>query len=209
MLLQLFLTGFTASLLYASTCCYGQDKLITLGGDTIAVKIPAQAAAAGLPPHTEGKSIEYGFSRIAVVYPPDSVRLHLPGEIAGYIRQKAGRQAGAGIYLSKMVPPLTRFAEDRETKLLFMQRIGVHGDFSFWYFRQRSVYGTQPYYMFEVKGSEPVLIETYSQFVAWAQKNPQFSSLPRQIPATRSQKHNPYALFGYLQKLIDYLNKKP
>lgn len=209
MLPQLYLFVFTTGLLIACTCCYGQDKLLTLDGDTIAVKIPARVTDAGLPRHTEGKSIEYGFSRIAVVYPPDSVRLHLPGEIVGYIRQNPGKRSGTGIYLSKMVPPLTRFAEDREPKMLFMQRIGVHGNYSFWYFRQRSVYGTQPYYMLEVKGSEGVLIETYRQFVAWAKKHPLFYSLPGQVPATRSQKHNPYYLFGYLQKLTDYLNNKP
>ncbi|MCU0376482.1 MAG: hypothetical protein MUF24_14335 [Chitinophagaceae bacterium] len=197
------------SLLKATACCYGQDKVITLQGDTLIVQIPRQPTAVGLPRAALGKTIEYGFRQIAVSYRPDSVRMHLPGQIAGYIRQNPGRHSGTGIYLSKKVPPLTRYTEDREPKMLFMQRIGMHGSYSFWYFRLRSVYGTQPYYMLEHEGSNAVVVETYSQFTAWVQQHPALSSLLGRLPASRSQKRNPYALFSYLQLLTEHLNKQP
>jgi hypothetical protein len=196
-------------LLMAAASGNGQDKVITLQGDTLNVQIPQQPKATGLQHDALGKSIEYGFRQIVVVYPADSIRLHLPGEITGYIRHRPGRHSGTGLYLCKAVPPLTRFTEDREPQKLFMQRIGLHGSLSFWYFRLRTVYGTQPYYLIEQQGSKPVLVETYSQFAAWAQQYPPLGSLLSTIPASRSQRHNPYALFGYLQALTDRLNHQP
>jgi hypothetical protein len=196
-------------LLQATACCYGQDKVITLQGDTLIVQIPLKPTTVGLPRAALGKPIEYGFRQIAVLYSPDSVRMHLPGQIAGYIRQNPGRRSGTGIYLSKKVPPLTRFTEDREPQMLFMQRIGMHGSYSFWYFRLRSVYGSQPYYLLEHQGSTPVVVETYRQFTNWVQQHPELNSLVARLPASRSQKRNPYALFSYLQLLTDHLNMQP
>jgi hypothetical protein len=188
-----------------------QDKVYTWQGDSIEVNIPGDPWRALRINYTNlGQSRDYGFSRIAVIYGKDSIRIHSPFQISGFYRKSLGKHLGSGYFESTIIYEQQLFWHARQRQTLngtpnrvFRQLILRHPDLSIWHFRKNAGYNLpSSYYFFETAADSNVFVN-YKEWKNWASMHPPFDGILSQLPKPSKRTGG---LFGYFERVAKKYN---
>ncbi|HSK12224.1 MAG TPA: hypothetical protein VK907_03360 [Phnomibacter sp.] len=190
-----------------------QDKVILISGDTIPVLVSGDPVKeGGISRRSMGFPNDYGFARVVIIYPDDSIRVQLPGQIRGYYKKDGGRYLGSGYYESREVDEKQLGYNRGQVKKVFFQRVAHHRDLTIWYYREHVGEAIpERYFFFEKKDVEaPDMIYSYRDWLRWAAANPPFDTIRQKIPPTSKGKRREYSLFKYFQDVMKrYKEMKP
>ena len=188
-----------------------QDKVVLLNGDSIPCKIPGNPRKeTDLSNKALGYMNDYGFKSVVVIYPGDSIRIHRPGEIKGYVRKERGTYLGAGFFVSRLVNEKDLNYKIGNTRNVFLQRVNLHKDYTFWYYREDlGDPMPAPYFLIEIKGREGFdLVTGYKSWKRWAVNHPPFGEITFEKGKPKRGKYWVGSFFAYLVDVVDEYKKR-
>ncbi|MCU0404874.1 MAG: hypothetical protein MUE99_10045 [Chitinophagaceae bacterium] len=191
---------------------WAQDKVVLLNGDSIPCKIPGNPRKeTDLSNQAIGRINDYGFKSVVAIYPGDSIRIHRAGEIKGYVKQEKGTYLGAGFFVSRIINEKDINYKIGNTRSVFLQRVNLHKDYTFWYYREDlGDPMPAPYFLIETKGREGFdLITSYKSWKRWAIAHPPFGEIT--FEKGKPKKKGKYwvgPFFAYLVDVVDEYKKR-
>ncbi len=192
------------------TSLFGQDKVVLLNGDSIPCTIPGNPRKeTDLSHQAIGRTNDYGFKSVVAIYPGDSVRIHRPGEIQGYVKQQKGTYLGSGFFISRTIHEKNLNYKYGNTRMVFLQRINLHKDYTFWFYREDLGDALPaPYFLIERRGYEGFdLITGYKSWKRWAVNHPPFGDIPFAKGKPKKGKSWVGSFFVYLVDVMDAYKK--
>jgi hypothetical protein len=205
------LTVVLISLVWHAT--FAQDKIILRNGDTVAVVIPADPRKeTDLSNKAIGHMNDYGFKSVVVIYRQDSIRIHRPGEIKGYLREKNGTYLGSGHFESRVINEQQLGYRIANNRTVFLQRVNFHKDITIWYFRE-DLGNAMPdgYFLLEQAGVPGTsLVNSYKAWGKWAINYPPLDEITYKKPLPKKAKNQDGPYFKYLMEIMEiYKTKYP
>ena len=190
---------------------FGQDKVVLLNGDSISCKIPGNPRKeTDLGNQAIGRINDYGFKSVVVIYPGDSIRIHRPAEIMGYVKQEKGTYLGAGFFVSRLITEKDLGYKAGNTRNVFLQRVNLHKDYTIWYYREDLGEAMPaPYFLIEKKGREGFdLVTGYKGWKRWAVSHPPFGEITFEKGKPKKGKYWVGSFFAYLVDVVDEYKKR-
>lgn len=192
---------------------FSQDKVILRNMDSIDVVIPADPRKeTDLSNKAIGRMNNYGFKSVVAIYHKDSIRIHRPGEIKGYLREENGTYLGSGHFVSRVINDQQLGYRIDNNRTVFLQRVNFHKDITIWYFRE-DLGNAMPdgYFLLEQRGvTGTTLINSYKAWVKWAVNYPPLGDITYENPVPKPAKHRDGPYFKYLKEIMEtYKTKYP
>lgn len=188
-----------------------QDKVVLLTGDTVNVFIPGDPRKeTNLTNAAIGNLNEYGFKRVIAVYGKDSIRIHYPFQVKGYIRTKNGPFLGSGFFFSRTLDEKLLVFKLSGSRDVFFQRVNFHKGLVLWYYREDLGNSMpQSYFFAELPGSPQLIrINTYKEWKKWVVYHPPLDSISARVPAPKKRgKRAVGSYFSYLVEVMDKYKK--
>lgn len=190
---------------------FAQDKVVLLNGDTVNVFIPGDPRKETRLSHAAiGNLNEYGFRRVIAVYGKDSVRIHYPTQVKGYVRAKNGPFLGSGFFFSRTIDEKQLVFKLAGSRDVFLQRVNFHKDLVIWYYREDLGNSMpQSYFFAELRGTPKLIsINTYREWKKWVVYHPPLDSLSDTLkPPIKRGKKAVGSYFNYLVTVMDNYKK--
>jgi hypothetical protein len=192
---------------------WAQDKVVLLNGDTLPCKIPGNPKKeTDLNARALGNMNDYGFKTVVVIYPGDSIRIHRPVEIKGYVKKERGDYLGSGYFFSRIIHERDHLGYKKgTTRPVFLQRVNFHKDYTIWFYREDFFDATpDTYFLVEAKGREGYdLITGYSGWKKWAVNHPPLGELTFEKGKPKKKvKSRTGSFFLYLVEIMDEYKKR-
>jgi len=188
-----------------------QDKVILLNGDTVNVVIPGDPRKeTDLSNGSIGRMNDYGFKSVVVIYPNDSIRIHRPDQIKGYIREQKGTYLGAGYFESRIINEKQIGYRRDNLRTVFLQRVNFHKDLTIWFYREELGNPmAEFYFLMEVK-DQPFtsMVTTLKEWKIWSTNYPPLGEITYAHPKSRKNNLRVGDFFKYLVEIMDSYKAK-
>jgi hypothetical protein len=188
-----------------------QDKVLLKNGDTLNVVIPADPKKeTDLSNSVIGDMNDYGFRSVVVIYNKDSIRIQMPNEIKGYIREKNGDYLGSGYFESRVINEKQIGYKYDNTRAVFLQRVNFHKEVTIWYYREDLGEPLpRSYFLIQLANEDfMILITSYKQWAQWSVNYPPLGELTSNKPKPKNGKKREGQLFQYLVQIMDTYKEK-